>query len=52
MSVEVLNWSQEVWDVVSCHEDENRAYEHDLPAKVPLLDPDHNNDSLGITMLK
>ena len=51
-SKEVLDWYQEVWGIISCHEDEHRACEHDLPAKVSLLDRYHNNDSLGITALK
>ena len=52
VSVEVLNWSQEVWGVVSCHEDEHRACEHDLPAKVPLLDRDHNIDPIDVATFK
>ena len=50
--MEVLNWPQEVWGVTSCHKDEHRACEHDLPAKVSLLGRDHNNASLDITALK
>ena len=49
---EVVGWYQEVWGAISCHKDEQRACEHDLPAKVSLLDRYHNNDSLGITALK
>ena len=51
-SKEVLKWSQEVWGAISCHKDEQRACEHDLPAKVSLLGRDHNNASLDITALK
>ena len=52
-SKEVLEWSQEVWGAMCCHEDEHRACacEHDFPAKVSLLDRDHNNDPLDIITL-
>ena len=50
---EVVGWYQEVWGAISRHKDEQRACEHDLPAKkVPLLDRYHNKNLLDITALK